>query len=457
MSSTDAIDGDRRVPLCWRGGVTSDQLLAIGAPSLIASAALAGVGWLGALLGALGIVLSVPSAIAARRNVVAQTAVGVALAWVVFGALVDSLPSVTDQAAVRRWVETEGRAIVVLGVIVAMVGLQRSSTFEVMLRRIMSIVVLLSAAGLALFVAGVDMVNSRGLFQGFSTSHHVPGFLAGAALLVLAVWPTILPDRRLVAASGVILFFTMVLTGSRASLVASCLGLVIVFVRRWRGRALLVSVVGALVAVGLVFATSSRVRETADLVVSGGLLSDARVAFTSGSKQRAIELSDSESSANILIRFALWGEAMNTFESSPIVGIGRFRVNDSDLQYWGTQGWVWVATGGDRVHSDDEPHNQVLYLLAETGIVGLLAYATPFALAWRWTKRGPDGTVGDERWRMLSRVSLAYAVIIGLVSSGTMGTGLGLITAVLYFGAGRAYALESADALHDAGVEVGHP
>ena len=181
------------------------------------------------------------------------------------------------------------------------------------------------------------------------------------------------------------------------------------------------------------------------------------IAFTTGSRERARELSKNEADANILIRFALWGQAMDQFESSPIVGIGRFRVNDRDLEFRGTEGLVWVATGGDRFHNDDEPHNQLLYLLAETGVVGLLAYATPFVFAWRWTRRRPNGAAGDEQWRMLSRVSLLYAVIVGLVSSGTMGTGLGLITAVLYFGAARAYALEPADALHDVGVEVGQP
>jgi len=148
---------------------------------------------------------------------------------------------------------------------------------------------------------------------------------------------------------------------------------------------------------------------------------------------------------------------MNQFESSPIVGIGRFRVNDADLRFSGAQGWLWVATGGERVHSDNEPHNQVLYLLSETGVVGLIAYATPFAWAWRWTRRDPDGVDGadgDEQWRLLSRVSLLYAVIVSLVSSGTMGTGLGLIAALLYFGAGRAYVLGSADVVPDRGAEA---
>jgi O-antigen ligase len=147
---------------------------------------------------------------------------------------------------------------------------------------------------------------------------------------------------------------------------------------------------------------------------------------------------------------------MNQFESSPVIGIGRFRVNDRDLEYRGAEGFLWVATEGERVHNDDEPHNQVLYLLSETGVIGLAAYATPFVLAWRWTRRAADEDGGDEEWRMLSRVSLLYAVIVGLVSSGTMGTGLGLITAVLYFGAGRAYLLGSVEASRESVVEVGH-
>jgi hypothetical protein len=55
----------------------------------------------------------------------------------------------------------------------------------------------------------------------------------------------------------------------------------------------------------------------------------------------------------------------------------------------------------------------------------------------------------------LSRASLAYTMIIGSASSGTMGSGLGSITAVRYFRPGRVYSLEPADAVQRSSVVVG--
>jgi hypothetical protein len=56
----------------------------------------------------------------------------------------------------------------------------------------------------------------------------------------------------------------------------------------------------------------------------------------------------------------------------------------------------------------------------------------------------------------LSRASLAYTMIIGLASSGTMRTGPGSITAVRYFRPAREFSLEPADAVQWSNAEVGH-
>ncbi|MEQ9163596.1 MAG: hypothetical protein RLN74_12865, partial [Ilumatobacter fluminis] len=129
-----------------------------------------------------------------------------------------------------------------------------------------------------------------------------------------------------------------------------------------------------------------------------------------------------------------------------------------------------------------------LLLLGETGIVGLLLFASPYVVAVRRTRRASiaatapvddsdgDGDEDDDAhddgaaidrdgttplpatmswsywtgpevagppepagWRALSRGSLAVGLTIGFFSASLMTTGLGLILNLLVFGAAAAY------------------
>jgi hypothetical protein len=53
---------------------------------------------------------------------------------------------------------------------------------------------------------------------------------------------------------------------------------------------------------------------------------------------------------NIQTRVLLWKYAIGQFISSPLVGIGFARYNDTDLEYSGIPHIVYLATGGQRYH-----------------------------------------------------------------------------------------------------------
>lgn len=88
---------------------------------------------------------------------------------------------------------------------------------------------------------------------------------------------------------------------------------------------------------------------------------------------------------NIQTRVLLWDYAVQKFISSPIVGIGMFRYNDTDLKFSGIPFLVYPATEGVLYHSAQiemnpketvilspgNAHNSYLHILAETGVIGL--------------------------------------------------------------------------------------
>jgi hypothetical protein len=404
---------------------------------------MSGVGWVSALCGAVGIGAAIPAALAARRHKVALIVAGLGITWVLYGWAVGAMPAGSENQ-VRAWVETEGRPLVVLGVVIAMVGMQRASTLPLVLRAISIVVISTTAVGLVLFFFGVDDVGGD-LFFGFASSHHVPGFLSCAVFIVLIVDPSVISARWPRVVSLIVLFLAAVASGSRTSMLATLVVVAGVVVARRGARTLLVPGLLGLVAIGVAFAGSSRLRDTASLVVTGELFDDAIDVYKSGSTRRAVELSSFESETNILVRVVIWSEAVDQFTSSPIIGIGRYRVNDLDPVTSGIDGVVSLVTDGERSHSDEQPHNQYLYLLAETGVVGLFWGLVPFVWAWRTAR--PKGEGGDDVRGQLLRSSLLFGGLIGLVSAGLLGTGAGLITCMLIFGCARACELSSASEL----------
>jgi O-antigen ligase len=426
-----------------RNMVDSDRLLVASAALLIVSAAFSAYDAPSVLAGAIGIVCAGPAAVSARRHPVTQAFFVLGVVWVVYGFAVGAMPSLGDRAAISDWVSTEGRALVVIGVGAAMCGLQRPATFTMLLRAVITIVASVSGLTAALYVAGVDAVRGGNLLHGFTTSHHVPGFLACAGMIMLIVRPGVVPNPLVRAVALAAMFGAAVLSGSRTSILAVMICAAVVVARRRSIRSLIAPALIGVVVVGLALAGSSRLRETVEIVTSAEFYSSAGESFSTGDSIRAIELSSSEAEANMLIRFSIWGRTVDQFVESPIIGIGRYRVNDEAPTSSGVKGVVYLVTDAERLHTDAQPHNQFLYLLAETGVLGLALGLLPFWRAWRLT--APlDGRPG-ERDRMLSRLGMLFGGLVGLVSAGMLGTGVGLIGMMMVFGGARAWELGAND------------
>ena len=415
-----------------------DQLLVYACALLIASAAFSAYDAVSLLAGGVGVALAAPAALVARHHPIVKACVALGVVWLVYGFAVGAMPALNDRTAVSDWVSTEGRSLVVVGLAAAMCGLRRAATF----RRILSAVVWLisgvSGVTAALYLAGVDTVRGGNLLFGFATSHHVPGFLACAGMLVLIVRPHLIATTAIRAVAFGSMFAAAVLSGSRTSIIAVLICGTIVVAGRYPIRSLVRPALAGFVIVGLALAGSSRLRETVDIVTTAEFYRDAKISFNSGDSVTAIEASSSEAEANILSRFSIWGRTVDQFIASPIIGIGRYRVNDEGPTSVGVEGFVYLVTDAERtLHNDDQPHNQYLYLLAETGLVGFALGALPFWLAWRRTKPDPGRGFDDDR--LLSRVSMLFGALVGVVSAGLLGTGVGLIGMIMIFGGMRAW------------------
>lgn len=487
-----------------RSAPVGDRLTVAAGVLLVAAAALSGSDVLSALLAAVAVMAGArPVVTNLRRDLVTQLASIVALVWLLYAAVVGSLPSPSAPGEVADWAANEGRALLALYAIAIGAAIRSSAVCAILLRRMVLVVASTLVVGLLSHWSNVSPPlfddRQRRLFHGLTSSHHVAGFLGAAMVLVVVAFPRLLPrNARIgVVALGVV---AIALAGSRSSLVGLAAGVVVVLAHLLDRRRFVVVVTGLTVLALLVMIPVPRFRQTIEIVVRPEFVSDAVQSFESGTRQQAVRLSDSTVEANMLIRFALWGEQIDVIRSSPLVGIGRFRGNDDELRLWGVDGVFYVAIDGERSPLG-QPHNMYLYLLGETGIVGLLVFMTPYAVAVARTRRrsdspllgpavdardvdAPDVHAGDEHaesdaakepaeptddpaggpeavvtvgwtywsaaeasdvvdprtWRALSRGGLAVGLTIGLFSAALMTTGLGLVVNLIVFGAASAYA-----------------
>lgn len=458
---------------------------------LVAAAALSGSDLLSTLSAAAAVVLGAwPIAVRFRRCIPTQLACGIAAFWLVYAAVLGSLPPLGDAGAVADWASAEGRAFLALYAIAVGASFTSRRSVSDLVGWIVAAVAVSLVVGLVShwFHVGPPPFDhrSRRLFHGLTSSHHVSGFLGAGLVVIVAAVPGLF--RRWVRVATLLIgVLAIALAGSRSSLVGLGVGIVVVLAHLLDRRRAVLVVVAMTAAAALVLLPVPRFRQTVEIVTRPEFLSDVAAAFDDGTKQGARQLSDSEAEANMLIRFALWGEEFDVIRSSPLVGIGRFRGNDDEVELRGVDGLVYVAVDGVR-SPFGQPHNMYLLLLGETGIVGLLLFASPYVVAVRRTRRASiaatapvddsdgDGDEDDDAhddgaaidrdgttplpatmswsywtgpevagppepagWRALSRGSLAVGLTIGFFSASLMTTGLGLILNLLVFGAAAAY------------------
>ncbi|MFZ9042763.1 MAG: O-antigen ligase family protein [Ilumatobacteraceae bacterium] len=415
-----------------------------GSPSWVASAllvagtVLSGNGVISAVLVGIGLVLGFPEVVRhCRDDVVVRLLAGVAVAVVVSALLVRSLPDVGSASQWRRWATGEGRSFVALGAVAIGVCVRGDD-----LRRLQRAVVGLVVGGIALslpfYFARVGVpgfaIRRRVLLFALGSSHHIVGFTAAAALLVLLSTPRLFRPGPTMSAALVCLV-GLGLSGSRSGLVGFAAGaVVVVFVRfgRRRGMAALAALlVGGAALVPLV----PRYRTTAMLLVEAEFYDEAIRVYQDGFFDRGGTMSRSQAEANVLDRFARWGRAVDVVERSPLVGIGAFRINDQIDEWAGIEHIAEFGVRGRRHFGDSQPHNMYLHLLGEFGVLGTAFYLSPYAVvgigAWRRrSAAAPTAAMG------LGLLGMVFA--IGFVSAGLLTTGLALSTnGLLAAAAGR--------------------
>lgn len=81
-------------------------------------------------------------------------------------------------------------------------------------------------------------------------------------------------------------------------------------------------------------------------------------------------------------RLNIWGEALDDFAASPVIGIGYGRFNDDVTGWAGVKGLVWVGVRGLIRNNDSHAHNSYLHFLAEGGIIGFWLTLRIWWCAW---------------------------------------------------------------------------
>lgn len=435
-TSSEAVDAR---PL----GRTASSMAAIALVLLVVASTVSDADLLSAILVAVALMLGVRPVWTHRRDPIVIVSSSIIVVWFGYGLLVGSLPSPTAIGDVVDWASTEGRVLAVVASIAIASAVTGFADLRWAGRSIVLAVTVAHVVAFVAFVAGVSppgfRVDLGGLFMGLSSSHHVVGFVAVGVLMIVLSCPSwFLPWQQVVA--GFVAIASIIAAGSRTSLLALVCGGAMIAWRRLDRRQFVFALVAVALLGGAIVASSARFRTTVDVMTRREFASEVWRSFTNGGTQGIRDMSDSAPEANILLRVALWGVAAEGFVDSPIVGIGVFRQNDEELGYTGVRHVLFVASSGVDRFGDDEPHNVLLFLGQEVGLVGIVLFATPYVMAWRRT-RGSAGRSDDvghddlDEVRLLARATIVMAFAGSMVSSGVLATGLGLVSNAMIFAA----------------------
>jgi O-antigen ligase len=318
-----------------------------------------------------------------------------------FALAVGTLP--TSASGAFTWLNGDGRAVTAFVPLILLGGTRvRWADLRVFVKFVqvvvwMNVAILVAAEG---HVPGVHRkAIQKGVFFGFASSHHVAGYIASGAILILFGARRIeklhyRPRVATIFAAAILL----VASGSRTAMIG------LIFVAIWtifskrRASDFFKSLLVTLFVAVVVILISSRISDTIASLFTPTFQSQANDLFHIG-----LTLSQSEhysdilgSSApqqvgfvsNILARFFYWGIAIGFILRSPFFGIGSFRYNDTNLGFSGIPHLADFATSGVPNGANVEgAHNQFLGALVENGIVGLFLLLMIWIVAYRRLRR----------------------------------------------------------------------
>ena len=207
-------------------------------------------------------------------------------------------------------------------------------------------------------------------------------------------------DGRTAASLAALYWFTWVVTGVATYLLFSRMGTIVFAVttfgvwmfnpRQWR-KVLVILIVGLTIGAALVARSDKMSRFVVTTIL------------------------EPERDPGVEQRFGVWREALRLFRSRPVTGTGLGHVRRSDLQLEGTTADPFFRRNGWHAH------NVYLHVLAETGVLGLLAwcflwYSIIARLLGAWRRADPQYQLyaAGALWAVLAFLVLSISeVLIG--------------------------------------------
>lgn len=133
--------------------------------------------------------------------------------------------------------------------------------------------------------------------------------------------------------------------------------------------------------------------------------------------RKAIEQTNIKGDANMLIRGYHWGDAVEAFIKSPLIGIGFGRYNDSQKDYIGIENIIWVSHRAGQVDiSEQTAHNFYLNTLAETGLIGLMAFLGIIIHLAKPIANHRENQADALFSRTIGLITLIYLILSGLTN-----------------------------------------
>jgi O-antigen ligase len=244
------------------------------------------------------------------------------------------------------------------------------------------------AFGVVIFAVVAALASLVAIAVGFTKVEPFPGvllrnqvtqamiFAAGALIaLVLAALDRSLSQRArvlLALGGGLLLAMLVFLQSGRSGFVAFAVAAMTVLLVSLRGRQRLGALLALPLVIALLFAASPRLQE--------------RFALGAQELRNVAQLPDVTSMG---IRVVIWQTTAELIQARPLLGYGlggyapayatRIAQKHSD-------GWRAIVTV--------DPHNQYLYVWAEAGLLGLLAFLGFLVALWRQRPPTPMGAIG---------------------------------------------------------------
>jgi len=235
-------------------------------------------------------------------------------------------------------------------------GCMRSEAARWQARSAIVITGVLSALlGIGQYFGALDVLFPRfsdasGVYSVFGNAGLLGGYLAIAMPLAIAHYIAAARLRPHYIAAITVLAFGLLLTGARSAWIACAVGMILVIATAHRNRVrlmILLLVLGSTSAIAAMLAPTAVIGRASQL------------------------FSGSDSGAGL--RWWFWSGAWEMIQAHPIVGHGIGQYDAGAGRYLGEV--LWRDGGEQLTHNTlftEHPHNELLYLWVECGIIGLL-------------------------------------------------------------------------------------